>query len=568
MSLDWMLKLASNAPTTSDGGHWRKLDPGEKGKDQAGSPTQERTWVQQNRMKADIKPFPHQEQFIQAVRDNIRRGTGGGVIAAHGTGTGKTLSAIAAFEDMKGDGKARRALVVTPAGLRGNFLEKGVKRFTTSKGEIQQRPGQVSDDTEYVVTSYDAFRRDPDKWLSIVQPDTLIADEMHRAANPGSRTFQTLRDARAKVPNFLGLTASISQNDPGDIVPLLDIATGGEQKIKSKKEFTQRYVKRSPSETRGVFGGPTYEKNLVRQVELNARVGGTVHYVEDLDASSKPSKEVEHVKVDMSPEQEKLYTMSMKGIDPVILKKIQEGSEISQKEALNFFTRLMRARQISNSMHIASAGMSLEDAAEKTPKIKRILDDAVEHIGKIPDGQVVMYTNMVHGGVDVLTAGLKKRGISYGLFAGKGVEGMTEENRQKAVEDYLAGKHKVIIITGAGAEGLSLGNTTMVQLVDGHYNPERIAQAEARGIRAGGLSHRPQEERKVAVRRYVSALPKTFWQKVTFQDPKRSVEQYVYLTAERKERLNRQLRDVLKNRTSHEQKKRDSALYKYFGGGP
>ena len=587
MSLHRMQKLAATAPrgesrlsgaalhmqdelskiAEAANGFWRTVGQGQTGHDEAGNEIQGKTWVSKNMMREGMKPMQHQKDFNSAVQSEMGGKQGGGIIAAHGTGTGKTFSAINAFEQLKGEGKAKRALVIAPAGLRTNFLESGVNKFTSSKGVIMAQPAAVADDVEYVVVSYTAFRTNPKGWLDAVKPDTIIADEIQRATNVDSKTYKSLMWARQQVPRFMGLTASISSNSPADIVPLLALAEKGEQEIKSKKEFKQRYIKKRESKQPGVFGGTTYEKALVRQAELNARVGASVHYVEDLDASKKPVKDVEQVEVHMSKEQLKYYKMSMKGVDPVVLKKIREGQEVSQRQAMNIFTSLMRARQVSNSLHLASPNMTPEQAAEATPKIKKIMEDAVEHIAEVPDAQVIMYTNLVHGGVDVLEAGLKARGIAYGVFAGKG-NSITEETRQAAVRDYTSGKNKVIVITGAGAEGLSLGNTTMVQLVDGHYNPERMAQAEARGVRAGGLSHRPQEERRVAVRRYVSALPKTFWQSVTFQAPKKSVGQFVYSTAERKAALNRQLRNVLQERSDHETKKRNSALYRTFKGNP
>ena len=210
--------------------------------------------------------------------------------------------------------------------------------------------------------------------------------------------------------------------------------------------------------------------------------------------------------------------------------------------------------------------MPLAEAAKRTPKIKRILDDVQQHIETTPDAQIIIYTNIVHGGVDVIEAGLKERGVKYGKFIGKGQKGVTEQTRQQAVNDYIEGKNKVIIITGAGAEGLSLGNTTLVALADGHYNPERIAQAEARGIRAGGLSHRPQEQRKVQVRRYVSTVPRGFFDKLFFRPGEKSVEQFVYLTADRKQRLNRQMRDILQEKSRREERRGESFTGRLFGG--
>lgn len=544
-------------------GHWRKLPADHKGKDQNGNPIQGKTWVSKSRIKSWFKPYDHQAQFLKRVKK--LPDAGGGLIAAHGTGTGKTITAVAAFEDMKERGKAKRALVITPAGLRNNFLEKGVEKFTDSKGQIVSNAKKdIGDETEYIITSYEAFRANPDSFIEKYKPDVLIADEFHRAGNPSSTTHQAIMSAREKVPYFLGLTASISQNDPSDVAPLLRLSSGGKSPISDKTTFKKKHVKKVVSKNRGMFGGKTYEKKLVNTERLKKVLGADIHYLEDLDADKKPIKEVETVPVEMSKEQLSVYKDAMKGIDPVIQAKIAKGEAVEQKEAMRVFTRLMRARQVSNSLHNVIPDMTLSEAAEKTPKIKKILDDAEAHIKDKSDAQIVIYTNIVKGGVDIISEGLNNRGIEYGVFAGKSMPGISEKKRQQDVRDYLEGKKKVIIITGAGAEGLSLGNTTMVMLADGHYNPERISQAEARGVRAGGLSHRPKEERKVRVKRYVSALPKTFFQKILFQDRTKGVDEWVYATAAKKDRVNKQLRAVLKEKS--QEVDQPTFVERLFGG--
>ncbi len=547
----------SEIEKTARRGHWRRLDPEDVGHDESGNEVRGRTWVQ-SRLRPKYTPMKHQRRFIEAATKQP------GVLALHGTGTGKTFSAIAAFEKTKGQGKSRRALVVAPAGLRDNFMAKGINRFTDSRATIMKRPGPVDPGTEYVVVSYAAFRRNPDAWLRAVKPDTLIADELHKASNPESSNYKALMHARQRTPRFMGLTASAVQNDPSDIVPLLQLATAGNHPIKTRKQFRRQFMESRPSEERGIFGGKQRKQRVINVQKLKENIGPAVHYIEDLDAKSKPPKYTETVEVKMSPRQIKLYRWSMRGIDPKTRLKIQRGESVSQREAMNVFMKLMRARQVSNSLAAVDSSMGLAEAAEKTPKIKRILDDAEKHLRKTPDGQIVMYSNFYRGSVDVLKAGLEARGISYGVFAGAGRDGITQQSRQQDVDSYLAGEKKVIIITGAGAEGLSLGNTTMVQVVDGHYNPERTAQAEARGVRAGGQSHRPEAKRRVDVKRYVSTLPKGFWKSITFQKRERGVDEWVYRTAERKAKMNRQLREALSDTSRHHEKRRDNPLYRAF----
>ena len=74
----------------------------------------------------------------------------------------------------------------------------------------------------------------------------------------------------------------------------------------------------------------------------------------------------------------------------------------------------------------------------------------------------------------------------------------------------------------------------MIQMMDGHYNPEKITQSEARGIRRGGLAYLPEGKRVVRVKRYV-AVP---------SDDSMSVDQKVYDIAAKKARLIKAFRGI------------------------
>jgi hypothetical protein len=195
-------------------------------------------------------------------------------------------------------------------------------------------------------------------------------------------------------------------------------------------------------------------------------------------------------------------------MDPITALKFRFGtSKLKTNDVNNIFSKMTQARQVSNAIHTVNKSVTLSESAERSPKIRRILDDVEDHLKTTPDGQVIIYSNMIQGGLDVIGQGLRDRGIDHGIFMGKGQPGSTEKSRTQAVSDYQAGRKKVILLSSAGGEGLNLGNTTFVANVDGHFNPEKIHQAEARGVRAGGQAHRPEAERKVIVRRYVTRVP-------------------------------------------------------------
>ena len=140
-----------------------------------------------------------------------------------------------------------------------------------------------------------------------------------------------------------------------------------------------------------------------------------------------------------------------------------------------------------------------------------------------------------------MEAGLKNRGIEYGKFIGKGNEGVTEETRTNDVNDYNSGKKRVMIVSPAGAEGVSLNNTTWEGVLDPHYNPEVMNQMEARGVRSGGL--KGYADRNVDINRYLATMPKRFG---IFKDNRKTPDEVIYEISRKKALQNQVLYDMLK----------------------
>jgi len=518
-------------------------------------------------LREKYSPLPHQQEAIKQFVDN-----NGEIILAHSTGSGKTASALFCFESARKLGAAHNALVVVPTGLRTNFAEKGVKKFTDDAVQVFGNKQEVSDGSHvdfqtadktipYSVVGYELFRQAPHKYMEASGADTLIVDEVHKARDTKGVNFKALMLARAMATNFIGLTGSVVSNKPSDIIALMTLSAGYPI-AGSQTEFEKRYMSIIGSRE-GFLGGKKDITVIIRPSEIQQRFGKLVNFVshEDLERTNPtlfPKKQVSEVLVEMSDEQKDLYNYAMGQLPFITRYKIEHNIPMDKREAQTVFGKIIRARQVSNS--IATMGtVSLEEAADRTPKIKKVLDDAQEHLQTTPDGQVVMYSNLVNGGIDVLAAGLKKRGISFGVFIGKGREvggnKVQEETRQAGVSDYLEGKLRVLLVSEAGAEGLDLKNSTMVQMVDGHFNPEVIQQAEARGVRAKGLEDRPQENRVVIIKRYKSVMPKVGFLRSLFGGGKKhTTDQWIYDVAAGKDVLNEQFRTALQTGTRPEYK--------------
>lgn len=494
---------------------------------------------------------PHQERLIQKVVNN-----GGVGVAAHGVGTGKSFASIATFDRLKRYGMANRLLVVTPAGLKKNYTD-AVGKFSNFSVQMVEPKGSkngvymdaIDPNKSVTVVSYDMFRQNPDLLMQRTGADMLILDEYHKVRDPTGSTYKAAVAARKYAPNFLGLTGSITNNDPGEIVPLANLAAG--RVIMRPSQFNARY-KRTVAKKRGFFGGKGNVTALHNVPDIKKQFGRYVDFLTTEDVGGDmPRKKVDEIRVPMSPEQQKIYEFALSSVDPLTARKIRENLPMDYKEAAQVFTMIQKARQAANSIAPFQRDVTLAQAADRTPKVSRLIADLQDHMGTTPDGQAILYSNLINGGVDVLDAALTARGIEHAVFVGKdreiAGEKVTSTVRDQGVQDFLAGKKKVIVVSPAGAEGLDLRNATLFQSLDGHFNPERTRQAEARGRRLGGLSHRPPEAREVQVKRYFSVYPQApLWKRALGRRQPTTTDEWINSVALEKHHLNTQLTSAFK----------------------
>lgn len=503
----------------------------------------------------DVQLKHHQQIGVEKTRRS-----NGSVLLDWEPGTGKTLGSEAIFEDLKEHNHATHALVLAPAQLKDNYL-KNIKQFTDSKGVIlsgrnetdQQSKFHIDSElpeAHYYITSNELFRKDPQKYLQRTKADTIILDEIQKFRDPNSENYKQMMSVRPMVKNVIGLTGTPLSNSPKDIVPLLDIVTNKHHHLGDYNQFDSRYlekkqVTKGPLSFLGI-GAKGTEVHLKNKGHLKEELNKYVSSYHE-QSPDKPRKEVEEINVPMSIDQASIYNYVLKKhVDPFTRMKIKYNLPVESKEAKNIFTAILQARQASNSVHLFDKNISQEMAAEKTPKAKRLIDDVEKHLAENPKHKAIVYTNFYHGGIDILSAGLNKRGIKHSIYVGTGK--MKTDQRSEDLKKYLSGEHRVQLINSAGAEGLDLPGTTGHFAYDGHFNPALIHQSEGRGIRTGS----PVD--KVVVKRYKSTLPFTWLEgKLGVQDwePLKvmrgySTDEWVYNTAKRKEKLNDEMKDLMK----------------------
>lgn len=410
----------------------------------------------------------------QQIRVVDRIGEEPAVLVYHGLGSGKTLASIAAGEEMPG-----RKEIIVPAALRQNYA-KELKKFIRGKPK------------DYDVKSY---TKAVTEGVGKDEPVLTIFDEAHRTGREGTGLSKLPGQARGKI---MFLTGTPVRNEPSELVPLLKVLAKDRGAPVNAKSFNELFVGE-----RRVFPGvipylagvrPGSEQYLRNKDKLKAMLTNRVDYHASQGEFPQVSEEI--IETDMLPRQESVY----KGVlasNPILAYKVRYNLPPSKSESQHLNAFLTATRQVSNNPK--SYDVSLTGSAlEYSPKLQRMAQDLTESSKKDPNFKALVYSNYLDSGILPLAEEMKQRGEPVGIFTGQ----LNDTERADLVNQYNAGKIKLLFVSGAGSEGLDLKGTKMVQLMEPHWNKARLDQVIGRAVRHGSHAHLPEEERKVQVRKY------------------------------------------------------------------
>jgi hypothetical protein len=113
------------------------------------------------------------------------------------------------------------------------------------------------------------------------------------------------------------------------------------------------------------------------------------------------------------------------------------------------------------------------------------------------------------------------------------------------VQQYNENKLRALLVSSAGGEGLDLKGTRLIQVLDPHWNDEKLKQVEGRGIRYKSHAELPPEERKVLVQRFLATRPAHgLLEKLHIQKPGGAADEYLTQLSGDKEKLIEQFRGL------------------------
>lgn len=472
---------------------------------------------------AEIKTQLQPQQ--QRVVDKLKNQSG--LVVAHGLGSGKTLSSLAAMDSL-----GMNANVVTPAALKANY-KKEYDKHTFNSPSIHQE-GLENIARKGGIPNPEA-KKNP----------LLIVDEAHNLRDPATKANAAIKKINNQSEKSLFLTGTPMYNHPSDISTLVNMAARDKLLPENKMDFENKYVYNKEIK-------PSFLDSLLHDVKpgtvpvLNKFQKDNLQQIlnkwVDYQPSSKenfPSVTEEDIKVPMTESQLGMYD-SILGTAPAwMAAKIKSGLPPDKRESKDLNAFATAIRQISNT-----TGPFIQEGQGKveSPKIQRAFEELKKHLDANPQGKAVIYSNWIDAGLNPYKAMLEEAKIPYGEFTGR----VDQNTRNQMVQDYNDNKLKALLLSSAGGTGLDLKATSLMQLLDPHFNASKIDQAQGRAIRFGSHAALPEDQRKVLVQRFLATRPELgISQRLGLSKPGGAIDEYLTSLSKYKSDLNHQFEDLM-----------------------
>ena len=413
---------------------------------------------------------PHQARVIKALFTNFS------ILAAHGTGTGKTLTAISAAECLLYTKKVTHVVVATPRALVHNFWNELLLY------------GDFVDTKKYTVGTYQSieklFKQNPNFFKNAL----LIVDEAHNLRTEYKDVSKSGRPAKGKMArNFIKMSWKVKK-------VLLLTAT---PVINYIKEFDNLY-------------------NMLTEAKKIENV------FDVLDEDDCPINITEFPLVDIHKRggHDENFPAVVRRDEVMIMtgEYLKKYKQLEDRidSGLEPFAFFMKLRALLNKL-----------GDEDTYKIAFVLENLLSN----KNLKTVVFSQFLTNGIHLITKVLDKKKIPYFLITGN----TKGKDIKSAVENFNnRTRGGILFISKAGGEGLDLKGVRKMILLEPFWNESNETQAVGRAVRFKSHSHLPSNERKVEIIRIVLKKPKQkFWQ---IKKAKQSADEYLVDLAKKKQK--------------------------------
>src|SRR2546421_497589 len=438
-----------------------------------------------------IKELPHQIDVAQRVL----RQMGGRAILADEVGLGKTIEASIIYKELAIRGLARRALILTPASLvgqwQGELAEKFFERFETPTDPEDWH--RVSSTRAIVSHDRARSRRHAEEILRH-HWDLVIVDEAHKIKSHRGATYQFIEKIERDF--ILLLTATPLQNDLRELYNLVTLLRPGQ--LGTWEEFRAEHLvagdHRQPRD-------PEALRALTHEVMIRTRRSSVV---DDLDL---PPRRPRHPEVKLTKAEADLYDRTTEFLRQLYREGfVQHQEDESGEEETGGRKRTgkgmvqlamihLRQRLCSSAKALAESLAHLAEGERIKPAHRTIARQLAERARKVT----------THAKLNVLTKILKETPDRVVVFSDhrptielieqrvKALHrtpivywgALTTAERDKRIRAFHDDERSVLIATRAGSEGRNLQICNVLVNYDLPWNPMVIEQRIGRVHRIG-----------------------------------------------------------------------------------
>jgi SNF2 family DNA or RNA helicase len=366
-----------------------------------------------------------------------------------------------------------------------------------------------------------------------VRRSLVVFDEAHNMG--GDKSVRGTITKNIDPKKLLLLTGTPMRNRPSELVPLL-LALKAKGAPLNKKEFNKKFITDANKDP-NLSIWQRLKNSLSGQQHLVAKnidkfkkmIDGKVDYHDAVDPKYYPSTEMNVVEVPMTEKHLAIYSKMMSQ-NPDIKYKVEHDIQPNKMEISKMQNFLIGPRMAANTPAVVSDQSTFNDST----KIRRMVKDIVDFNKKDKKFKGLVYSNFLGAGVEGMAEALKEKKIKYELFTGQ----MNDKQKKAAVDAFNKGKSKVLLVSGAGAEGIDLKGTKLVQIMEPHWNSARVNQAIGRAVRHKSHTHLPEKDQHVVINKYVSTVPQSWLAKLLKLKSKQGVDGFMMGFAKKKDELN------------------------------
>lgn len=372
------------------------------------------------------------------------------LLVVHGTGMGKTLTALTASQCYLNKYPDNYVIVISPASLVGNF-EKEMKKYGSTLS------------SNYLFFSFTKF-------IGLVNTGGLvdlidcknsmiIIDEVHNLKNKKTAGFKSVIQCVIKCHKLLLLTATPFMNCVNDFNAILSMLYRDENFLTKKGISLAKDSK-------------NINKCSITFNKVIPFLRNKISYLNDKNTEDFPRININKIDIPMTFE---FYTKLMHEIFE---------QRVYGYNPDKFYHGYRRA--VNNI---------IEDYMNEK------LDYVINIVKK--GEQTMIFSNWIEHGINIIIRKLLENDITYDEISGD----VNPKNRLEIVENFNRKRYQVLIITRAGGEGLDLKETKNVIILDPVWNPSNLEQIIGRAVRYKSHENLPEEERVVNVYLMVLKVP-------------------------------------------------------------